>query len=102
VTSLTRKVIVEALGLLAEHLRSEEPRVELIIVGGAAMVLLFGARESTKDVDGFQLDLEASPRVAGAAASVAMVLGLPGDWLNDAAKARYAFDDLWESEHGPA
>ena len=77
---------MEALALLAGHLGSEEPRVELIIVGGAAMVLLFGARESTKDVDGFQLDLEASPRVAEAAASVAMVLGLPGDWLNDAAK----------------
>jgi hypothetical protein len=140
------------------------------------MVLLFGARDSTKDVDGFQLDVAAGPRVAEAAARVAIALDLPGDWLNDAAKgyvhglslgsvlldtptlrvrtlspvqllamklsawrddldvedarrllkecrgtgeevwreverfvvpgrelkARYAFDDLWESEHGPA
>lgn len=175
-TSLTREGILEALGLLADGLPSDEPRVDLIIVGGAAMVLLFGARDSTKDVDGFQLDLEAGPRVAEAAARVAMTLDLPGDWLNDAAKgyvhglspgpvlldtptlrvrtlssaqllamklsawrddldvedarrllkecrgtgdkvwrevepfvvpgrelkARYAFDDLWESEHGPA
>lgn len=174
--SLTREIIVEALGLLADRLRPDEPRVDLIIVGGAAMVLLFGARASTKDVDGFQLDLEAGPRVAEAAARVATALDLPGDWLNDAAKgyvhglslgpvllerptlrvrtlsseqlmamklsawrddldvedarrllkecrgtaedvwrevepfvvpgremkARYAFDDLWESEHGPA
>lgn len=85
-TSLTRQVIVEALGLLADRLRSDEPRVDLIIVGGAAMVLLFGARESTKDVDGFQLDLAAGPRVAEAAAKVALALELPGDWLNDAAK----------------
>ena len=50
------------------------------------MVLLFGARDSTKDVDAFHLNLEAKPRVAEAAAKVAMALELPSDWLNDAAK----------------
>lgn len=49
--SLTREVIVEALRLLADRLQPAEVRVDLIIVGGAAMVLLFGARDSTKDVD---------------------------------------------------
>ena len=176
VNQLTREVIVGALELLADRLEPDEPRVDLIVVGGAAMVLLFGARQSTKDVDAFQLDMDAKPRVAEAAASVAIALDLPGDWLNDAArgyvhglsvgpvlletptlrvrtlsstqllamklsawrddvdiddarrlltecrgaredvwgdvepyivpgreiKARYAFDDLWESEHGPA
>lgn len=50
------------------------------------MVLLFGARDSTKDVDAFHLDLEPKSRVAAAAAEVATALELPGDWLNDAAK----------------
>ena len=50
------------------------------------MVLLFGARDSTKDVDAFHLDPDARPRVAAAAASVAESLELPSDWLNDAAK----------------
>jgi hypothetical protein len=86
VKTLTRGVIVNALELLAHQLPSDEPRVDLIIVGGAAMVLLFSARDSTRDVDGFQLDVAAKPRLAEAAAQVALALELPGDWLNDAAK----------------
>jgi Nucleotidyltransferase of unknown function (DUF6036) len=86
VKTLTREVIAKALELLAQQLPPDEPRVDLIIVGGAAMVLLFSARDSTGDVDGFQLDVAAKPRLAEAAAHVAMALELPGDWLNDAAK----------------
>ena len=129
--ALTREVIVGALTLLADRLEPDEPRVELIIVGGAAMVLLFGARDSTKDVDAFHVDLDAKSRVAEAAANVAMKLSAWRDDLDveDARrllqecrgtredvwrevepfvvpgrgmKARYAFDDLWESEHGTA
>jgi hypothetical protein len=86
VNTLTREVIAKALELLAHQLPPEEPRVDLIIVGGAAMVLLFSARDSTRDVDGFQLDVAAKPRLLEAAAHVATALELPGDWLNDAAK----------------
>jgi hypothetical protein len=86
VNALTREVIVAALSLLADRLQPDEPRVDLIIVGGAAMVLLFGARESTKDVDAFHLDMDANTRVAEAAANVARALELPSDWLSDAAK----------------
>lgn len=53
-----------ALGLLADSLQPDERRVDMIIVGGAATVLLFGARESTKDVDAFHLDLTAKSRLA--------------------------------------
>ena len=77
---------MEALGLLGDRLPPDEPRIDLIVVGGAAMVLLFGARDSTKDVDAFHLNLEANVRVAEAAAKVAVALELPSDWLNDAAK----------------
>jgi hypothetical protein len=50
------------------------------------MVLLFNARDSTRDVDGFQLGVTEKPRLAEAAAQVAAALELPKDWLNDAAK----------------
>jgi len=50
------------------------------------MVLLFGARESTKDVDAFSLDPGAATSVSKAAALVAAALGLPDDWLTEAAK----------------
>jgi len=56
-----------------------------MVVGGAAMVLLFGARETTKDVDVVPLGGEFS-RLRAAATSVAHALDLPEDWLNDGAK----------------
>lgn len=58
---------------------------EFVVVGGAAVVLLFAARETTKDVDVFFLAPEAS-RVRAAAERVAQLLDLPADWLNDGAK----------------
>ncbi len=84
--SLTRDVILRALTLLAEQLPADRPPVDLVVVGGAAMVLLFAARESTKDVDAFSVEPEAQARVTDAARLVAADLELPEDWLNDGAK----------------
>lgn len=50
------------------------------------MVMLYEARDTTKDVDAFALDPAASPVLRAAAAAVAPQLGLPADWLNDGAK----------------
>lgn len=53
--------------------------------GGAALVLLYGARDATKDVDA--LAISAEPGVVRAAAHrVAEFMDLPEDWLNEGAK----------------
>lgn len=83
---LRREDIVHALESLAAELSVSAKPLELVLVGGAALVLLYGARETTKDVDGFLLDAAAAPMLRGAARRVAASLGLPVDWLNDGAK----------------
>jgi hypothetical protein len=70
---------------LSAELAGEAEPAELVVVGGAALVMLFGARPATKDVD--VLFLRPSAAVFRAAAAlVAGRRGLPEDWLNDAAK----------------
>jgi len=81
---MTRTAIVDALEALAVELASAEEQCDLIVVGGAALVLLYGARESTKDVDAFTAKPVASLRAA--AVRIAESQSLPPDWLNDAAK----------------
>jgi hypothetical protein len=75
-----------AFSALAEELRRAGARAEIAVAGGAALVLLFGARESTKDVDAITLDASTEGAVRAAATAVGSRLDLPGDWLNDAAK----------------
>jgi hypothetical protein len=83
---LTKDAIRRALGALAAALPSADAPRELWVVGGAALVLLYDARETTKDVDAFTLEAAGSAELRAAAASVASRLGLPEDWLNDGAK----------------
>ena len=82
---LTREDILRALEALARELPAGR-RAELAVVGGAALVLMYGARQSTKDVDAFVLGAEAGDAVHAAAGRVAVTLALPDDWLNDGAK----------------
>jgi hypothetical protein len=84
VPQLTRAQIVEALERLDRALGARGTRAELYLVGGAVMCLVLDARASTKDVDGWFTEPQA---VRAAAREVAGDMGLPDDWLNDAAKA---------------
>ncbi|MGH7623691.1 MAG: DUF6036 family nucleotidyltransferase [Gemmatimonadaceae bacterium] len=74
-----------AFDALSTELQDIGERSEIVIVGGAALALLFGARETTKDVDAVILTPEAAT-VRNAVARVADRLHLPEDWLNDGAK----------------
>ncbi len=82
---LTKPQILRALEALADALPAGT-RTELWVVGGAALVLLYEARETTRDVDAFTLEAGGSGELRAAAGSVAARLGLPEDWLNDGAK----------------
>jgi len=77
--------IKTAFDALSTEFEREGERAEFVIVGGAAVVLLFAARETTKDVDAFFLRPEAA-KIRAAAERVARLLDLPADWLNDNAK----------------
>src|SRR5687768_6627369 len=83
--ALSADDIRRAFAALSEQLESSEGRAEVIVFGGAALVLLFRARESTKDVDAYFVKPDASV-IRAAAETVADRLDLPADWLNDAAK----------------
>ncbi len=85
-TTITRQEIVESLERLGQLAVARGTRVELALVGGALMVLVYEARESTRDVDAIIL----APREAGTVRELARVVaderGWPDDWLNDGAK----------------
>ncbi len=55
---------------------------ELVIVGGAAMIMHFGALRATMDVD-VLIDPKSTRNVKSAAREVAMKMNLAEDWLND-------------------
>ncbi len=79
---LTRAELVAAFRRLDERLRQDKVSADIFIFGGAAMVLGFNSRDSTRDVDAVW-----SPHgpVQRAAHEVADTLNLPRSWLNDQA-----------------
>ncbi len=79
---LTREDILRAFEVLSSELPSAAAPRELAIMGGAALVLRYQARDSTRDVDAVSND----EVVRDAAARAGRRLGLPDDWLNDGAK----------------
>jgi hypothetical protein len=79
----SRPEILKALQALSDELSARGVRGQIFIVGGAAMALAYSTRRVTKDIDAV---FEPKSSIYEAAAKVAENLGLPEDWLNDAAK----------------
>lgn len=94
---MTRDEILRAFQRLDAELGRRGCKAECYLVGGAVMCLALNARPSTKDVDAWFTEPAV---VRDAVRVVAGDLGLPEDWLNDAAKGfvpRGAGFERWRS-----
>jgi hypothetical protein len=80
---MRKEEMERALTRLGQILREREVTGEIAVFGGAAIVLGFGFREGTRDVDA--LVLEAHGQVMQAAQQVGEELRLPPNWLNEQA-----------------
>jgi predicted nucleotidyltransferase len=81
--SLSRARITQALRRLGELAREQGKTLEVSLYGGAVFTLVYGSRETTKDVDAVVRQSE----ISGVLVSrVARELSLPDDWLNDDVK----------------
>jgi hypothetical protein len=89
----TKDEIITALTRLGELALEKGAPIRLFAVGGAVLVLRYGARLSTKDVDAVILAPEPARNVRELAKQVAVELDLPDDWLNDGAKG-YVGDNV--------
>jgi hypothetical protein len=83
---LTRQDIIVALERLGQLAAADGYTLRLMIVGGAAMVLGYNARQSTHDIDALFLPPPEAYIIRGWANVIAHEYGWPNDWLNDAAK----------------
>lgn len=82
----SRTEISRALERLGELATTQNIQIELLLVGGAAMVLLYNACLLTRDIDVVILRPQQAHLVRSLALQVAEELDLPLDWLNDGVK----------------
>jgi predicted nucleotidyltransferase len=86
VATFSEQDIQRGLRKLGQLGQAKGIEIHLIAVGGAVMVLAFGARQSTRDVDVFILTPPEAKIVRELAAQVADEFEWAPDWLNDGAK----------------
>jgi hypothetical protein len=83
---LDRDELISALNQLGQLAAADGQSIELLIVGGGVMVLEFGARLSTRDLDGIVTNDVDHAKVRSYITTIARERAWPDDWLNDAAK----------------
>lgn len=80
---LTRENIDRYLGELAKQFKKlggKAMPAEIILVGGASILINYGFRDSTYDIDAY---IHASSNMKDAINRVTDTMGLPNGWLND-------------------
>ncbi|MBI3885279.1 MAG: hypothetical protein HY302_06065 [Opitutae bacterium] len=77
--NLSRARLTKALRRLSELATAEGLVLELALYGGAVFTLVYGSRETTKDVDAILKPAETGERLVKV---VATEQNLPNDWLN--------------------
>ncbi len=82
---MNREDIGKYLRMLGQELQKKQVIGEILLVGGAVMLLEVGNREVTKDIDAY-FDPKYSSAIREATMTIASREGLPGDWLNDGVK----------------
>lgn len=75
--------LTAVLEALSDELATSGGSHELVVVGGAAVVLGYGAHRATRDVDVYEIDSS----VRAAARVVGKRLGISEDWLSDGARS---------------
>jgi hypothetical protein len=78
--ALTKARLTKALRRLSELATAEGLVLEVALYGGAVFTLVYGSRETTKDVDAIIKPAEAGVRLVR---QVATEQGLADNWLND-------------------
>jgi len=81
---LSKEDIKKYLRQLNAMLKDENKHGEIVLVGGAALALVFNARNSTRDIDAWFGPKEEMRHMISA---IAKNNDLPQDWLNDGAKS---------------
>ena len=82
-TTLSRKQILIYLAELSTEMEKQNLKGEILLFGGAAMVLAFNARSSTKDVDAI---FRPKKEIYAISEKIAHKHHLPEGWLNDSVK----------------
>lgn len=84
--TLSRSEIESAFQRLGELAEQQGEQIQIVIVGGAVMLLAYQARMTTRDVDAVIQSPRVVANVRNWIQQVADEQNLPEDWLNDGAK----------------